>query len=192
MGLRSGARGEVFWVRQDGETWLFSPRMRADMSAALVDTDENWKRRPGNSLRVMPPGDTSSTVPEISSTGAVKWRSLIRITDSRVLLTRFRILSYSISSSVLSLGLFAHSLPVGVVLPGVGRHIGQDGHLVDVGIVFGIYSFEFRMEGFVAGAGQAGIAFGDLDEGISFMEVGVVVISWQPGSCGVGYLIGLG
>jgi hypothetical protein len=49
---------------------------------------------------------------------------------------------------------------------------------VDVGIVFWIYSFEFRMEGFVAGAGQAGIAFGDLDEGISFMEVGVVVISW--------------
>jgi hypothetical protein len=63
---------------------------------------------------------------------------------------------------------------------------------VDVGIVFGVYAFELRMEGFVAGAGQAGIAFGDLDEGISCMEVGVVVISWQPGSCGVGDLIGLG
>ena len=63
---------------------------------------------------------------------------------------------------------------------------------MDVGIVFWIYSFEFRMEGFIAGAGQSGIAFGDLDEGISFMEVGVVVISWQPGSCGVGYFIGLG
>jgi hypothetical protein len=57
---------------------------------------------------------------------------------------------------------------------------------VDVGIVFGIYSFEFRIEGFIAGAGQAGIAFGDLDEGISFMEVGVVVISWEPAGCGVG------
>jgi len=65
-----------------------------------------------------------------------------------------------------------------VVLPGVGRHIGQDGHLVDVGIVFRVYVFQFRMEGFIAGAGEAGIAFGDLDEGISCMEVGVVVISW--------------
>ena len=49
---------------------------------------------------------------------------------------------------------------------------------MDVGIVLGIYSFEFRMESFIAGAGQAGISFGDLDEGISCMEVGVVVISW--------------
>ena len=92
----------------------------------------------------------------------------------------------------IALSFFAHFLPVGVVLPGVGSHIGQDGHLVDVGIVFGIDSFEFRMQGFIAGAGQAGIAFGDLDEGISFMEVGVVVISWQPAGCGVGDLIGLG
>ncbi len=91
----------------------------------------------------------------------------------------------------IALGLLTHSLPVGVVLPGVGRHIGQDGHLVDVGMVLWIYSFEFRMECLIAGAGQAGIAFGDLDEGISFMEVGVVVISWKPGSCGVGDLIGL-
>jgi len=81
--------------------------------------------------------------------------------------------------------------PPGVALPGVGRHIGQDGHLVDVGIVLWIYSFEFRMEGFIAGAGQAGIAFGDLDEGIAFMEVGVVVISWQPGCSVVGDLVGL-
>jgi hypothetical protein len=49
---------------------------------------------------------------------------------------------------------------------------------VDVGIVFWIYVFEFRVEGFIAGAGESGISFGDLDEGISFMEVGVVVISW--------------
>jgi hypothetical protein len=65
-----------------------------------------------------------------------------------------------------------------MVLPGVGSDIGQDGHLVDVGIVFWIYVFEFRVEGFIAGAGESGISFGDLDEGISFMEVGVVVISW--------------
>jgi hypothetical protein len=31
---------EGFCVRQDEETW-FSPRIRADKSAALVDTDEN-------------------------------------------------------------------------------------------------------------------------------------------------------
>ena len=64
-------------------------------------TDENWKTCPGYSLRVMPPGETSSTVPEISSTGAVTCLSFIRMTDSRVLLTRLRIFSYSISSSVL-------------------------------------------------------------------------------------------
>jgi hypothetical protein len=45
---------------------------------------------------------------------------------------------------------------------------------VDVWIVLGVYSFEFRMKSFIAGAGEAGIAFGDLDEGISGMEVGVV------------------
>jgi len=66
----------------------------------LVDTEENWNTLPGNSLRVMPPGETSSTVPDISSTGRVKCRSFMRMTDSRVLLTRLRIFSYSISSSV--------------------------------------------------------------------------------------------
>jgi hypothetical protein len=49
-----------------------------------------------------------------------------------------------------------------------------------------------RMEGFIAGVGESGIAFGDLDEGISFMEVGVVVISWEPPGCGVEYFAGLG
>ena len=43
----------------------------------------------------------------------------------------------------IALGLLAHSLPVGVVLPGVGCDIGQDGHLVDVGIVHGIDSGQF-------------------------------------------------
>ena len=90
---------EGFCVRQDEETWC-SPRIRADMSAALVDTEENWKTRPGYSLSEMPCGVASSMVPEISSTGAVKWRSVILMTDSRVCFTRFRIFSYSISSSV--------------------------------------------------------------------------------------------
>ena len=63
---------------------------------------------------------------------------------------------------------------------------------MDVGIILGIYSFEFRMEGFVAGAGQAGIALRDLEEGITFMEVGVVIISWQPAGGLVRNLVGLG
>ena len=62
---------------------------------------------------------------------------------------------------------------------------------MDVWIVLEIDSFEFRMEGFLAGARQAGISFGDLDEGISCMEVGVAFISWQPAGCGVGYFVGL-
>jgi hypothetical protein len=63
---------------------------------------------------------------------------------------------------------------------------------VDVWIIFGVHSLEFRMQGLVAGAGQAGIAFGDLEEWISFVEVGVVVVSGQPAGCRVGDLVGLG
>src|ERR1035441_4618215 len=48
------------------------------------------------------------------------------------------------------------------------------------------------MEGFVAGAGQAGIAFRDLEEGISFVEVGVVVITGKPAGSLVRNLVGLG
>jgi len=48
------------------------------------------------------------------------------------------------------------------------------------------------MDGFVSSAGQTGKSLVDLDERIADMEVGVVVVSWQPaGSC-VGYLVGLG
>ena len=43
---------------------------------------------------------------------------------------------------------------------------------MDVGIVFGVDSFEFRVDGGIAGAGQARIAFIDLDERVSDMEVG--------------------
>jgi L-asparaginase/Glu-tRNA(Gln) amidotransferase subunit D len=63
---------------------------------------------------------------------------------------------------------------------------------VDVWVVFRVYVFELGMEGLVAGAGQAGKSLVDLDEGITDMKVGVVVISREPaGSC-VGYLVGLG
>ena len=100
----AGARGFLGKAgRRDLVISFCSPRIRADMSAALVPTEEKLNLRPGYSLRVMPPGETWSTVPAISSTGAVKWRSFIRMIDSRVCLTRFRIFSYSISSSVLSL-----------------------------------------------------------------------------------------
>ena len=62
---------------------------------------------------------------------------------------------------------------------------------MDVGIVFRVYVFELGMECFVAGAGQAGKSLIDLYIGITDMEVGVVVISWEPaGSC-AGYLVGL-
>ena len=61
---------------------------------------------------------------------------------------------------------------------------------MDVWIVLWIYVFEFWMKCLVAGAGQAGIAFVDFDEGIAFMEVGVVVVSRQPaGNCAAGALV---
>ena len=59
------------------------------------------------------------------------------------------------------------------VLPGIRRDIGEDGHLVDVGIIFGVDVFQFRMERGISGAGHAGISFVDLGVVISFMEVGV-------------------
>jgi hypothetical protein len=51
---------------------------------------------------------------------------------------------------------------------------------MDGWIIFWVHALEFRMESFVAGAGQASIAFRDLGELISFMEVGVVIIPGQP------------
>jgi hypothetical protein len=63
---------------------------------------------------------------------------------------------------------------------------------VDVGIILGVHALEFRVQSFVAGAGQAGVAFGNLEKWISFVEVGVVIISGQPGRCGVEDLVGLG
>ena len=58
-----------------------------------------------------------------------------------------------------------------LVLAGVGSDIGQDAQLGDVGVLLGVESFEFGMEGSVARARQAGIAFIDLDVGISLVEV---------------------
>ena len=51
---------------------------------------------------------------------------------------------------------------------------------MDVWVVLWIKVFEFWMECCIAGAGQTGIAIIDLDEGITVVEVGVVVVSWQP------------
>src|ERR1035438_4791781 len=92
----------------------------------------------------------------------------------------------------ISLCLLAYLLPEGVVFPGVGSYICQDGHLVDVWIVLWIYVLEFGMERRVAGAGQTGITIIDLDEGITVMEVGVVIVSWHPAGGGVADLVGLG
>jgi hypothetical protein len=39
-----------------------------------------------------------------------------------------------------------------VILAGVGSHVGQDGHLVDVGVVFGVYIFEFRVKSRISGS----------------------------------------
>ena len=52
-GLRSGQGAEGFCARKDEDTWS---RIRADMSAALVDTDENWKVRPRVFLEGDAPG----------------------------------------------------------------------------------------------------------------------------------------
>ncbi len=171
---------------------LFSPRMRADMSAALVDTEENWNCRPGYSLRVMPAaetvldgaGDLFDRGGEVAVLHADHGLTglLHPVQDLLVLDFEFGI----------ALCLFAYLLTVGVIFPGVGSDIGKDGHLVDVGIILGVDVFEFRMEGFVAGAGESGISFRHLEEGISFMEVGVVIVAGQPAGGLVGYLIGLG
>ena len=63
---------------------------------------------------------------------------------------------------------------------------------MDVGIIFGVDVFQFRMECCISFAGQTSIAFIDLDEGITFVEVDVVVVAGEPGGCGVGDLVGLG
>ena len=61
-----------------------------------------------------------------------------------------------------------------------------------LGIVFRGDVSEFRMQCSIAFARQARITLIDLDEGISFMEVGVVIITGQPAGGGVANLIGLG
>lgn len=66
---------------------------------------------------------------------------------------------------------------VPLVLPGVGSYITKDAKLVYVGIFFRVDSGYLWMQGFVAGAGKAGIALVDLGVGISLLEVGQVVPS---------------
>jgi hypothetical protein len=52
---------------------------------------------------------------------------------------------------------------------------------VDVWIIFWVDVFQFWMKCCIAFAGQAGIAFVDLDEWIPFVEVDVVVVSRELG-----------
>ena len=45
-----------------------------------------------------------------------------------------------------------------VVLTGVGSDVGEDAKLVDVGIVFWVEAFYFRMEGSVSGVADSGVS----------------------------------
>jgi hypothetical protein len=51
---------------------------------------------------------------------------------------------------------------------------------VDVGVVFGVHVTEFGMEGFIACSRQSSISFVDLDERVTFVEVDIAIVSWQP------------
>jgi hypothetical protein len=44
-----------------------------------------------------------------------------------------------------------------VVLTGVGRHVGEDAELVDVGVVFWVEAFYFRMKGCVGRVADKGM-----------------------------------
>src|ERR1039458_880227 len=70
------ARARCFGARKDGETWSY----RSSRPEFVPTCQRRWStpRRTENggySFRVIPPAETSSTVPEISSTGSVKCRS---------------------------------------------------------------------------------------------------------------------
>jgi hypothetical protein len=45
-----------------------------------------------------------------------------------------------------------------VVLTGVGSDVGEDAQLVDVGIVFWVEAFYFRMEGGIGRAADSGVS----------------------------------
>ena len=47
----------------------------------------------------------------------------------------------------------------------IRRDIGEDGPLVDVGVIFGVDVFQFRMERCIAGAGQAAYPSATLVQG---------------------------
>jgi hypothetical protein len=89
------------------------------------------------------------------------------------------------------LALLADRLAEYVVLARVGRDIGQDGHLVDVRVVLGVDALEFRMDGGVAGAGQARESLIDLGVRISDTEVREIVVAGHPRRHGVGNFVGL-
>jgi hypothetical protein len=63
---------------------------------------------------------------------------------------------------------------------------------VDVGVVFRVDVFEIWVKRHIAGAGQTGKSLVDLDEGITDMKVGVIVVSREPAGGRVGDFVGLG
>src|ERR1700733_3225026 len=58
-----------------------------------------------------------------------------------------------------------------VVLARVRSHIAEDAQLGDVRVVFGVESFELRVQRLVAGTWQTSVAFVDLDVWITLAEV---------------------
>ena len=79
-----------------------------------------------------------------------------------------------------------------VVIARVGRDVGEDCQLMDVGIVFGIDALQFRVKRSIAFAGQTSESLIDLDVEIADTEVRVVVVAGHPARHGVGDLVGLG
>ena len=62
---------------------------------------------------------------------------------------------------------------------------------MDVGIVFGVDIFEFRVQRGIARAGQAGESLVHLYIWIALVEVGVVVFAGHPGRHGAADFVGL-
>lgn len=59
-----------------------------------------------------------------------------------------------------------------LILAGVGSDVGEDTQLGDVRVVLRTEALELGVEGFVARAGQTGVALVDLDIRIAFTEAG--------------------
>jgi len=203
---------EGFWVRQDGNTWLFLHGAAAVYLLGHLTAGHVIMLAQGACRQICSThahGRELEAPAGIFLEGDSAWRDLVHGPGYLIYRggevpvvhadDRFPCLFDPVHDLLvfdlqlgIALGLLSYALPDVVVLAGVWSHIGQDGHLVDVGIVFRVDVFELRMECLVAGAGQAGKSLVDLYIWITNMEVGVVVISRElAGGC-VGDFVGLG